>query len=329
MNGFVHGIRWLGVLLIGIGFGLSNTVNAAAWADTARPCIAFSPYVAGYHPDYGPHPPHSLIERLLDRVIEQTPFRCIMSYGVLNGLDHVVEAARQRQLEVFLILWLDDDPAVNTASIAQGLKILRRYPDTVTRVSCGSELRTRHGSDWDREIVRCIASLKHQGITHPITSIDTWWEWCNRASPCQVSTLAQHVDWIGINVFAWWENHYTGLFPCIGVNEAAAFHLARLAEVRGIYPRKPVQLVEFGWPHGPNNTAPRHPLTGRDCDAASFVHQRTVITTTLAALQKHGERGVVFSAFDEPWKAEKEGISGAYWGICEGRAPFACRKVWP
>ena len=45
-------------------------------------CVAFSPYVAGYNPETGPHPPRALIEHLLDRLIEQTSATCIMTYGV-------------------------------------------------------------------------------------------------------------------------------------------------------------------------------------------------------------------------------------------------------
>ena len=40
-------------------------------------CLAFSPYVANYDPDNGPHPPPSLIDELLDRVVQQAGFRCI------------------------------------------------------------------------------------------------------------------------------------------------------------------------------------------------------------------------------------------------------------
>ena len=50
-------------------------------------CAAFSPYVDGYNPNSGPHPPPALIDALLEAQVKRLGFRCIMTYGMLNGLD--------------------------------------------------------------------------------------------------------------------------------------------------------------------------------------------------------------------------------------------------
>ena len=80
----------------------------------ALQCAAFSPYVGKLNPDYGAHPSKELIDELLDKLVKETPFRCIMTYGVMNGLEYTFAAAEARHLKVIAIIWLDDDIAVNS-----------------------------------------------------------------------------------------------------------------------------------------------------------------------------------------------------------------------
>ena len=285
-------------------------------------CVAFSPYVQGYDAAQGPHPPADLIDRLLDAV-RGAGFRCIMTYGVLNGLDHTIAAAAQRNMQVIAILWLDQGDPNNDLSIQRGIELALAYPQTITHLSCGSEFRTRHGTAYDSTLRDCSARLRSAGVTQPITSIDTWWEWCNRAWPCQARDLAADVDWIGINVFPWWENKYSGIFPCTTAAQAAAFHLARLQEVRARYPGKEVILTEFGWPAGPAGYAETNTRTGQQCGVAGEAQQQRVVAETLAALDEAGLPGVVFSAFREAWKTG-EGAAGPFWGVCQGTTTYAC-----
>ena len=132
---------------------------------------------------------------------------------------------------------------------------------TVIRVNCGSEFRTRYGTAHDDVITGCITQVRTAGVTQPITSIDTWWEWCNRSWPCQQLDLFNQVDWIGINIFPWWENKYSGLFTCTTAEQAAAFHLARYDDIASRYPGKPVIITEFGWPAGPRGYYETNPTS--------------------------------------------------------------------
>ena len=149
-------------------------------------CVAFSPYVSGYDPNTGPHPPPELIDTLLEGVVQRLGFRCILTYGMLNGLDHTFAAAQTLGIKVIAIIWLDSDPAVNTASIAAGIAAAQHYPETIVRLSCGSEVRTRLGFAAAEPIIRdCITRVRDAGVAQPLTSIDTWWNWCNETWPCQ------------------------------------------------------------------------------------------------------------------------------------------------
>jgi exo-beta-1,3-glucanase (GH17 family) len=293
----------------------------------ALQCVAFSPYVGQINPDYGVNPSNALIDTLLDRLVKDTPYRCIMTYGVLNGLDYTFKAAQTRHLKVIAILWIDKDTKVNTDSIARGIYLAKTYRDTIIKLSCGSEVRTRHDYKFDGEITRCIQALREAQVPQPITTIDTWWEWCNRSVACGQTSFSAQVDWIGINVFPWWENQFSQLHPCTTAQQAADFHLARLEEVHKANPDKGIMITEFGWPNGPANADNKNNKTGKQCDAANAENQALVVRETFKKLAEKHLSGVVFEAFSESWKPGNEGDVGGFWGICQGEPPYACNKA--
>jgi len=312
---------------------LLTSQHAAARGKQAEPkftqpsplqCVAFSPYVGQLNPDYGPYPSKAQIEQLLDVLVQKTPFRCIMTYGVLNGLDATFAAAEARGIKVIAILWLDKDIAINSASISKGIEVARTYPKTIIKLSCGSEVRTRNGYALDGEITRCINAMREAKVAQPVTAIDTWWEWCNRATPCQQTLFANQVDWIGINVFPWWENRHADLFPCTPAEKAADFHLARIENVRRAYPGKTVILTEFGWPYAPEGASEPNVHTGEKCGIANRRNQALVIRSTLKKLAEKQWSGIIFEAFSENWKPSNEGLFGGSWGICSGEPPYNC-----
>ncbi len=291
-------------------------------AKAALQCADFSPYVGKLNPDYGAHPSKELINELLDKLVKETPFRCIMTYGVMNGLEYTFAAAEARHIKVIAIIWLDDDLAVNSKSIASGIEVAKAYPETIIKLSCGSEVRTRHDYKFDGEISRCIDALRKAGVSQPITTIDTWWEWCNRSRPCHQTNFGTQVDWIGANVFPWWENKYSDFFSCTAPEKAADFHIARIEDVRRAYPGKEVMLTEFGWPNGPEGSKP----SSKPCSVANKQNQALVVKSTFKKLAERGWSGAVFEAFSEGWKPSNEGDVGGYWGICQGVPPYTCMK---
>lgn len=321
--------HWLWPLLLLPLFSLHNSYAQTKTPHAAKPmqCVAFSPYVGTLSPDYGPAPSKQLIDKLLDTLIKKTPFRCIMTYGVLNGLDYTFAAAEARKIKVIAILWIDKDPAVNSQSISKGIAVAKAYPKTIIKLSCGSEVRTRHDYAFDGEISRCLAGLREAGVKQPVTTIDTWWEWCNRSQPCGQTQFGAQVDWIGINIFPWWESIHSSLHTCVPAEKAADFHLARVEEVQRAYPGKEVVITEFGWPNGPDGLSVANKNSGQACVKASQKNQALVVQSTFKKLQAKGITGTVFEAFSENWKPNSEGDVGRYWGICENNAPFACHAL--
>ncbi len=294
-------------------------------------CVAFSPYVNQLTPNYGATPNAEIIDTLLDTLIKETPFRCIMSYGVLNGLEAIFPAAKKRGIKVIAILWIDKDKLVNSDSISHGIALARQYPETIIRLSCGSEVRTRHGYAFDGETERCLNALREAKVTQPIGVIDTWWEWCNRSQPCHENQFSKQVDWIGINVFPWWENRHADLFPCVNANEAADFHVARWQEVKKTNPTKEVIITEFGWVSAPEGKAQINLKTKKECGGvASQKNQQLVVQSTFKKLAEKKISGVAFEAFSENWKANKEeGDFGRFWGLCQSTPPYTCHVSLP
>jgi exo-beta-1,3-glucanase (GH17 family) len=289
-------------------------------------CAGFSPYVGKLNPNYGEHPSKALINELLDTLIHKTPFRCIMTYGVLNGLDNIFSAAEARNIKVIAIIWLDKDTTVNSISIIKGIEVAKKYPKTIIKLSCGSEVRTRNGYALDAEITRCINDLRNAAVTQPITTIDTWWEWCNRSITCQQTSFSSKVDWIGANVFPWWENKFSAIHTCVPAEKAADFQIARLSDIKKNNPNKNVILTEFGWPNAPNNGTEANLITGQKCGLAGKKAQKLIIESTFNKLAKKKWSGVAFESFSESWKPDSEGPFGSFWGICSGEIPYNCIK---
>jgi exo-beta-1,3-glucanase (GH17 family) len=289
-------------------------------------CAAFSPYVGKLTPNYGASPSKELINTLLDKLIKNTPIRCIMTYGVLNGLDNIFTAAEAKHIKVIAIIWLDHDLAINSQSITKGIEVAKAFPKTIIKLSCGSEVRTRHAYAFDSEIIRCIDSLRQAGVSQPITSIDTWWEWCNRSKVCEKNSFTYKVDWIGINIFPWWENKFSETHSCTPAEKASDFHIARLEDVHKTYPDKEIIMTEFGWPNGPKDGSETNIKSGQNCGIASNKNQKIVVESTFKKLSQNKWSGVVFEAFSEDWKSKEEGSYGSFWGICQGKPPYNCIK---
>lgn len=314
-------------LLAGLALAAFAACGGGATAAPQQPaeppppssCIAFSAYVDGYSPLTGPHPGPAVIDALLDELLARGDYRCIMTYGVLNGQDHVMAAARARGLTVRAILWLDGTEA-DEASVARGIELLHEFPDTITAVACGSELRVRHGAASAEAFVRaCVARLRAAGVPQKIGTNDTWWNWCSEAAECLPWRLATDLDWLGVNVYAWWENRYSGLYPCTPAEAAAGFHVERFEAIRARYLEREVVLTEFGWPAGPDGYRETNERTGQRCGVASEANQELVIRETIRELRARRLSHVVFSAFREPWKAGPEGPVGAWWGVLAQR----------
>jgi exo-beta-1,3-glucanase (GH17 family) len=318
----------LGILFLLLCMSVFNPDSpTSVRADTSLlNCVAFSPYINGYDPNFPNDPkkvpPASVIDHLLDIAV-QRKYNCILVYGVHPPLDHIFPAAQARSIKVIANIWLEAGStyaAQNATSIAYGITAAKSYPGTIVKLSCGVEVRNRAVnktlpvSSAETVINDCIIQLRNAGVTQPITTIDTWWNWCNAKWPCQSWSMANNVDWIGINVYPWWENKDSDHFPCTPASTAPQFQMDRITDVKSVYPSKEIVLTEFGWPAGPDGYSEKNLHTGQMCGIASKANQDYVRIEAIKKLTTAGIQGVVFEAFQEPWKST-EGPVGPNWGI--------------
>ncbi len=311
---------------------LQDLIQATTPTDQNHGCIHFSPYVQEYNPDFGFHPPSSLIDRLLDVLRDQTKFRCVITYGVLNGLERIVPAARDRGFKVIVVPWLDNDTIVNEQSLNAAISLVRQHSQTVLGVACGSEIRLRLGKETAETILRnCATKLKNANLNKPIGIIDTWNMLCDGDSfICRKwEFVEREFDWLGCNNFAYWFSVFNPCGTCISLDQSADFHVQQLLMLRGRYPTKTIIMTEYG--HPGLNSVPMNTFSNATCSSGptSEQAQNQVLSQTWTRLKNERLPGILFSAFREPWKTRNEAAIASSWGICASSPPFACKIILP
>ncbi len=201
------------------------------------------------------------------------------------------------------------------------------------RLSCGNELGANFGMvDSTVNIIStCLRALRSANLPQPIGVIDTYYTWCNhQEKPCNVpwSVISNQVDWIGLNTYPIWENIFSGMFPCTAPADAAAATLQRHKSVQANYPNKPVVLTEFGWAGanpGQSMRLQNNVITGQNCGPASDANQKLMVQGVINLYRAAKLPCNTFEAFRETWKATTSSIAmDAFWGVCQGTAPYDC-----
>jgi glucan 1,3-beta-glucosidase len=138
-----------------------------------------------------------------------------------------------------------------------------------------------------------VRQVKAQ-VSQPVTYADVWEFW--RKHP----EVAPEVDFVTIHLLPYWEDEPTGI-------DAALAQVGRVRRLMGeTFPGKPILIGETGWPS-----------EGRQRESAvpSRVNQAWFVRGFVRAAQAEGWRYNLIEAFDQPWKREKEGAVGGYWGL--------------
>jgi len=287
--------------------------------------VSFSPGVAPYSP-WNP-PPLSLVGTLLDKLISQTTFRTIMMYFIDY---YTLNLVKERGLKVLAIV--DLTTGDNTNVINNAIAMAKQFPDTIISLSCGNELAANNGmTDRVVQVVQqCVSSLKAANVPQPVGSIDVFSVWCGgKESPCNVqwSAISNVVDWIGLNDYPWWNNVFSGNWPCNTAAQAAQRTLEHNRVIQNLYPNKPVVMTEFGWPAAPAGTSAPNPanyITGQQCGIASDANQKLMIQNTIDLFRMNKLPCNTFQSFREDWKATIGRDCDRWWGFCQGVPPYNC-----
>jgi len=225
----------------------------------------------------------------------------IRTYTLAHGFDRVPAIASSLGLKVSLGLWLGQDKAANEGEIARAIAVVRAHPKAITRVVVGNEA-LQHGYLQRDELIAAMARVREgiAGTDIPVGTGEIWSVWLGNKE------LTAAADFIGAHILPYWDG--------VGIAEAPAYVVRRYDELAQAFPGKPIVIAETGWPaSGPVRQA-----------AAPSMENQTRFAENFAALARiRGFAYALVEAYDQPWKAAREGDT-PLWGLFDpDRTPKA------
>jgi exo-beta-1,3-glucanase (GH17 family) len=326
MSGRAPGDGPSGWTAYGLALLAGLALVALGWAALGRPvvleevlapggrlqCVSYTPFTRDQSPL---RPPFTITREQVARdfALLARSFDCVRTYSV-TGLEVIPELAREHGLKVLLGAWIGVDKAVNAREVEGVVALANRHPEVVTGVIVGNEVLLRREMTGAQvaELVRAVKAR----VPQPVTYADVWEFW--RKHP----EVAPAVDFVTIHLLPYWEDDPSGI-------DAALEEVRRVREVMGrTFPDRPILIGETGWPS-----------EGRQREDAvpSRVNQARFVRGFVRMAEAEGWRYNLIEAFDQPWKRDKEGAVGGYWGLFDtGRSdkgvlagPVTSLPGWP
>lgn len=262
--------------------------------------ITYAGYRADQNPLEGRFPTPEQVSEDLRQLSAFTPR--IRTYSAREGDNDIPRAAEQFGLQVIAGAWIDGNATANRAELEAVLKQARS--PAVTHVIIGNETQLRQDLSTGR--LALLLEEARGRTDKPVSAAEPWGTWM------KYPELAQHVDFIAAHVLPYWEN--------VAIEDAVDYVFLRVAQLKARFPGKPVILTETGWPSGGGN---RGKSVASPENQARFMKELTTrakaegVPTQAEGgrTQAEGLDYLIIEAFDQPWKAAKEGQVGAYWGL--------------
>jgi len=313
-----------------IAIGMLGLLPACGFAQgpLAAPFIGinYGPFhKEGQRPGAAPDiPEQQIVEDL--KAVAGAGFRQIRTYGMDSGLSRIVPLAQRHfpELRIFIGIYVcglnhDDpgNPGSTRAQMDDALRLANAHRN-VAGVVVGNEClpgepeACRHPVSVDQ----LIADLGYvrKGLTQEarksvrITSAMSMVA-AVTAHATRGLRIAPHCDVVMVNIHPF--------FASVPVEEAVHSNLdASYRRLIELYAPtgKPVVIGETGWPSA-------GPANGRAVPSPE--NQARFIRDVARYARTHALGVFLFEMFDEPWKAEAEGV-GPHWGLFgrDGRAKF-------
>jgi exo-beta-1,3-glucanase (GH17 family) len=215
----------------------------------------------------------------------------VRTYGLNGTLADVPQLAEHYGINVALgaNAWMGGGDEQNEKGLATAIQLARTHVNVV-RVFIGNEVVLR--GDIPMQKLTGFLDRAREAIDQPVGTAEPWHVWLSHPE------LAQHVDFIGVHLFPYWEG--------VSLGEAVDFSLSELAKVQKAFPHKPVVVAGIGWPSRGRT---------RENAVASELNEALFLRRFLAKAEKKQLIYYVAEAFDQPWKASQEGAVGAHWGV--------------
>jgi exo-beta-1,3-glucanase (GH17 family)/glycosyltransferase involved in cell wall biosynthesis len=266
---------------------LNQPQNAGEW-DGVITGFSFNPLRRNHDPLKQLYPTREEIDQDLELLKDKT--HAVRTYSVNYGLDVIPELAAKYRLNVTVGAWIGRDAVANQQEVDKLIAVSRLGHNNIVRTMVGNEAILREDLSVG-ELIHFIRQVKSQ-TWRPVSTSETWHTWL------KYPELANEVDFIAAHILPYWEG--------IPANEAVDYVFKRYYELQKAFPDKQIIITETGWP---SNGQPIRQAKGTVFNQVRFLRE--------FLNRAHAENVVyyVVEAFDQPWKMNQEGSSGAYWGL--------------
>ena len=209
----------------------------------------------------------------------------------------IYRLARQDGLKVMAGANIDTRERNNEREIDQLIALANRYPDTIERVIVGNEVLFR-GDLPVEQMIRYLDRVRAH-VRQPVSIAEPDYIWI------KYPELAEHVDFITIHLFPFWNGIGTNVDP--DRDDALNAALGAYDNIQRMYPTKHIVVGEIGWPSNGDRQKYARP---------SVSNEAIFIRHWLNAAKVRNIDYYLLEAFDQPWKENLgEGRTGAYWGM--------------
>lgn len=266
--------------------------------------LAYGPYHAGQDPNFFISPSAPEVAADMPTLAAVTNY--IRIYSSLGPAADILRAAQTAHLCVSLGIWLSRKAKANSAQVAAGIKLARRFA-AVRSVIVGNEVLLRN----DMPVARLLGYIREVraalGHRVAISYADDFHQWL--AHP----ELARAVDFVTVHIYPFWQH--------LPIGSALGALRADYGVVARRFAGKPVVIGETGWPSG--GTRQRQAVPSPANQARYF---RGFVTWA----NRNHVPYFYFDAFDEGWKTGEHGV-GTHWGLYDqsGRRKPALARWLP
>ncbi|WP_207477867.1 glycoside hydrolase family 17 protein [Arenibaculum pallidiluteum] len=262
--------------------------------------ISYAPYQRGQDPNRGDAPTAEQVAR--DVALMAPHCRGLRTYAASNGSQHVPPAAAREGLRVVQGAWISHEPAWNAAELDRLVALSRNHPGAVTRLLVGNEAIWRADVRPDELAAMMAQARARTGL--PVSTSEPWHVWL------KTPALAEAADFLAVHLLPYWDG--------VPAEQAPAYLLGRIEELRRAYPGKPVVVTEIGWPR-------QGPVRGGAVPSPG--NQELFLDLWRDATRGTDLEWYWLEGFDQPWKDVEEAGLGGHWGLWHADRGPAVRQL--
>jgi len=283
--------------------------------------ICYSGFREGQHPDRGDgafNPSYDEILEDLKILSEDLNFKLMRIYDSGENSEMTLKVIKENNINIKVMLgiwlqaevsnhdlcqWLSPIPddillknkKLNLNEIEKGINLANKYKDIVVAVNVGNEALgswTDHKVNTDT-IISYVKKIK-KAIPQAVTVADNYKWWADNGNE-----LAKVVDFVSIHIYPLWEGK--------NINEALAYSIENILEVKNAIPKAKIVITEAGWATAAYEFPKR----------ANQDNQLRYYNELMSWTKKMDITTFWFEAFDESWKGDPDKLMGAekHWGL--------------